>query len=436
MQSLKISPGGPLEGEVRVPGDKSISHRAVMLGSLADGVSRVSGFLTGEDSVNTARAFAAMGVGIEGLGGTELTIRGVGLNGLKAPKGVLDLGNSGTSIRLMSGILAGQGFGSTLTGDEYLRKRPMDRVVVPLTAMGAKVSGEGKRNCPPLRIEPADKGLKGIDYASPIASAQVKSAVLLAGLYADGETSVTEPLKSRDHTERMLRYMGVGVKEDGLKVSVRGGQKLSARDFMVPGDISSAAFFMVAAAIVPGSRLLIKDVGLNPTRTGIIDILRLMNADISVEDPREDGPEPVADIRVGYSELQGIEIGGELFLRAIDEFPIICIAAAAADGVTVVKDAAELRVKESDRIAAMASELGKIGVGVKETPDGMIIEGGRPFKAARVDSHGDHRVAMSMAVAALVAEEDDEHAEMTIDDTECINTSFPGFVELLESIRG
>ncbi len=429
MKRLKIAPCGPIRGDIRVPGDKSISHRAVMLGAIAEGTSRVSGFLTGEDSLNTARALAGMGVEIDGLGGTELTVRGVGLRGLKAPGGPLDLGNSGTSIRLLAGILAGQSFGSTLTGDRYLRKRPMDRVVAPLTLMGARLSGEGARHCPPLRIEPPGQALTGIDYVPPMASAQVKSAVLLAGLYAGGETSVTEPLKSRDHTERMLRFMGAEVAEEGLKVSLKGGQRPFARDLTVPGDISSAAFLMVAAAVVPGSNLLIRDVGLNPTRTGIMDVLRLMNAAVSVENPREDGPEPVGDVRVEYSELRGVEIGGELFLRAIDEFPAICIAAAAARGVTVVRDAAELRVKESDRIAAMAGELAKTGVSVRETPDGVVIEGGRPFRAARVDSRGDHRVAMAMAVAGLIAE-----GGMAIEDAGCIDTSFPGFMELLEGV--
>jgi len=434
METMKILPGGRLRGEAMVPGDKSISHRAVMLGSIADGVSRVSGFLTGEDSVNTARAFASMGVRIEGMGGTELTVHGVGLDGLKPPSGVLDLGNSGTSIRLMSGLMAGQRFGVLMTGDEYLVKRPMARIVRPLTMMGANISGDGDRQLPPLTVVPAAGGLKGINYESPIASAQVKSAILLAGLYADGVTSVTEPMKSRDHTERMLRYMGVDVKEQGLTVSVEGGKRLSPRNFFVPADISSAAFLMVAAAIVPGSNVTIKDVGINPTRTGIIDILRRMNASIDMINIRSDGPEPVADIVVEYSDLRGIEIGGELFLRAIDEFPIICIAAAAAKGVTVVKDAAELRVKESDRIAAMASELMKVGVSVTETPDGMIIEGGRPLIPAEVDSHGDHRVAMSMAVAGLAASADG--GPMVINDTACINTSFPGFYGLLELLRG
>lgn len=431
MQRLKVTPGGPLKGELEVPGDKSISHRAVILGSIADGVSRVSGFLAGEDSINTAKAFASMGVNIEGLGGSELVIHGSGRGGLKAPAGVLDLGNSGTSIRLLTGLLAGQGFGCTLTGDEYLKKRPMGRVVNPLRQMGAKVGGQGERHYPPLVIETADRGgLRAIDYNSPIASAQVKSAVLLAGLYADGVTTVTEPAKSRDHTERMLRFMGVEVGEKGLTVSVRGGQRPLAHDFVVPGDLSSAAFFMVAAAVTPGSMLTIKNVGVNPTRTGIIDILRLMNASITVDSPREDGPEPVADITVEHSDLRGIEIAGELFLRAIDEFPIICVAAACAKGETLIRDAAELRVKESDRIAAMAGELAKLGVQARETPDGIMIDGGLPLRGANFDSHGDHRVAMSMAVAGLVAS-----GGSVIDDTACINTSFPGFSELLESLR-
>jgi 3-phosphoshikimate 1-carboxyvinyltransferase len=430
MEKLKINNSGPLNGSVRVPGDKSISHRAVMLGAIAEGTSRVSGFLTGEDSVNTAKALAAMGVKIGGLGGSELVIHGVGLHGLKAPKDVLDLGNSGTSIRLLSGLLAGQGFSATLTGDQYLRKRPMTRVVKPLSMMGALISGEGEKNYPPLVIKPSG-GLVGINYLSPIASAQVKSAVLLAGLYAQGVTTVTEPMKSRDHTERMLRYMGAELTVDGLSVSITGGQRLKARDFMVPGDLSSAAFFMVAAAVVPDSKVVIKDVGLNQTRTGIIDILRLMNARITVDNVREDGPEPVADIIVEHSDLRGIEVGGELFLRAIDEFPIICIAGAAAEGKTIIKDAAELRVKESDRIAAMAGELTKAGVLVDETPDGMVITGGLPIHSAEVDSHGDHRVAMSMAVAGLIA----EGGGMVVNDTGCINTSFPGFIELLHSLE-
>ena len=430
MEKMTIKPSGPLRGSVRVPGDKSISHRAVMLGAIAEGTSRISGFLTGEDSVNTARALAAMGVEIEGMGGTELVIHGVGLRGLKAPGCALDLGNSGTSIRLLSGLLSGQGFGSTLTGDQYLRKRPMTRIVKPLSMMGAMISGQGEKNYPPLNIKPSG-GLNGIVYSSPIASAQVKSAILLAGLYADGTTTVTEPMKSRDHTERMLKYMGAELREDGLSVSVTGGQKLIARDFMVPGDLSSAAFLMVAVAVVPGSKVTIKDVGINPTRTGIIDILRLMGARIAIGNVRNDGPEPIADITVKHSELNGIEIGGELLLRAIDEFPIICIAAAAAHGTTVIKDAAELRVKESDRIAAMAGELTKIGVNVLETPDGLIIHGGTPIRAAEVDSHGDHRVAMSMAVAGLIA----KGGEMIIFDTENIKTSFPGFIELLESLK-
>lgn len=436
MESMIIRPGGALRGELRVPGDKSISHRSVMFGAIADGVSRVSGFLTGEDSVNTARAFASMGVRIDGMGGSELTVHGAGLDGLKAPSEVLDLGNSGTSMRLLAGLLAGQGFGCTLTGDEYLCRRPMTRVVKPLTMMGATVRGQGEKNYPPLTIEPVGRDkLKAINYVSPIASAQVKSSVLLAGLYADGVTTVTEPVKSRDHTERMLRYMGVDVSgggfAGGLTVGVMGGQRLTARDFTVPGDISSAAFMMVAAAVTPGSNLLIKGVGINPTRTGIIDVLRLMNAAITVEDPSDDGPEPVADIRVEYSELRGIDIGGELFVRAIDEFPVICIAAACAKGVTTVRDAAELRVKESDRINAMAVELDKLGVIARETPDGIIIDGGSRLHGALVDSHGDHRVAMSMAVAGLVAE-----GETEITDTACINTSFPGFSELIESVRG
>jgi len=442
MEILSIKPGGALKGEVKVPGDKSISHRAVMLASLADGVSTVTGFLNGEDSEHTARAFEAMGVRIEHVDETTLRVHGVGTDGLRPPAGVLDLGNSGTSMRLMSGILAGQNFGSTLDGDASLRTRPMRRVVEPLSRMGAVIAGEGDRCMPPLSISPPEGGrLKAIGYESPIASAQVKSAVLLAGLFADGVTSVTEPARSRDHTERMLEYMGVEVDVDGLKVSVTGGARPRPMDIAVPADISSAAFFLVAAAITPGSDVLLKDVGINPTRTGIIDILRLMSADIEIEETRLEGPEPVGNIRVRHSELRGIEIGGELFVRAIDEFPIICVAASCAKGLTVIKDAAELRVKESDRISAMASELDRLGVIVQENPDGLSIDGGCSLRTAEVDSHGDHRVAMSMAVAALASHVCKEGPkgpgpeEMTIKDTACIRTSFPGFSEMLQGIR-
>lgn len=426
MNSYTVHPAKCVNGEITVPGDKSISHRSIMLGSIANGVTTVSGFLRGEDNMSTLNAFKAMGVQIEDDGVT-LRIHGKGLRGLCEAEDVIDCGNSGTSIRLLSGLLAGQSFFSVLTGDKYLRKRPMKRVVTPLAAMGAKIAGRAGGEKAPLGI--TGGALSGISYESPVSSAQVKSAILLAGLYAQGETVVREPHLSRDHSERMLRHFGADIEACGTEVRIRGGRELQAREIVVPGDISSAAFFMVAGLIVPGSELLVKGVGVNPTRTGIIDILTLMGGDITLLNQREVSGEPVADLLVRSSALHGIEISGDLVPRAIDEFPVISVAAAMASGKTVVRDARELRVKETDRIKAMADNLRLAGVTVDEADDGMTVYGAEKFRAFHADSCGDHRIAMSMLIAGLVADGD-----CTVDDVECIATSFPNFFLLLEQV--
>jgi 3-phosphoshikimate 1-carboxyvinyltransferase len=427
MTDLHIQPSGGLHGEITLPGDKSISHRSVMLSAIADNDTHITGFLTGEDTQNTARAMRAMGIAIEGLGTATLIVHGKGLDGLSEPASVLDLGNSGTGMRLLAGLLAGQDFFSVLTGDQYLRKRPMARIVDPLQRMGARIDGRSGGALAPLAIRGGGKNLESIGYTSPVASAQVKSAVLIAGLYANGETTVNEPSKSRDHTERMFRFFGVEVKEKGNAVTVQGRQRLRARGPLhIPSDISSAAFFMVAAAIVPGSELVINNIGVNPTRTGILDILTGMGADISLENRREQAGEPVADIRIRYRKLHGVEIKGEMIPRAIDEMPVLAVAASYAEGKTIIKDAAELRVKESDRIAAISSELRRMGASVTEQPDGMEIVGTHALNGAVCDSHGDHRIAMSVAVAGLAAKGD-----TIVRDTGWIDTSFPGFESLL-----
>ena len=419
---FRASPGGSLTGTLRVPGDKSISHRAIMLGSLAVGDTHISGFLEGEDSLATLSAFRAMGVDIAGPDAGRVRIKGVGLDGLQAPANPLDLGNSGTSMRLMSGLLAGQAFDVTLTGDASLSARPMQRVVEPLSRMGALIEATDEGTAP-LAIH-GGRHLQGIDYDMPVASAQVKSCLLLAGLYAEGRTCVNEPAPTRDHTERMLAGMGYPVERDGKRVCVEGGHVLAGIDIDVPADISSAAFFLVGATIAPGSDLRLEHVGMNPTRTGVIEILRMMGARIEVENEREAGGEPVADLHVQFANLQGIDIPPELVPLAIDEFPVIFIAAACAEGRTVLTGAAELRVKESDRIQVMADGLGILGVAAEATPDGMIIDGGA-IDGGTVDSHGDHRIAMSFAMAALRA-----HGEIEIHDCANVKTSFPGFVEL------
>lgn len=397
-----------------------------MLGSIANGVTTVTGFLRGEDNMATLNALRAMGVRIED-DGSVLKIHGVGLHGLIEAEDVVDCGNSGTSIRLLSGLLAGQSFFSVLTGDMYLRKRPMKRVVTPLAAMGARIAGRAGGEKAPLAI--TGMPLSAINYVSPVASAQVKSAILLAGLYADGETVVTEPHLSRDHSERMLKHFGADIDAAGTTIRIRGGKELTAREIVVPGDISSAAFFMVAGLIVPCSELLITGVGVNPTRTGIIDILTMMGGRISLLNQREVSGEPVADILVRTSVLHGIDIAGDLVPRAIDEFPVIAVAAAVAKGQTTIRDARELRVKETDRIKAMADNLRLAGVKVDEADDGMTVYGTENIRAFHSDSCGDHRIAMSMLIAALIADK-----PCTVDDTECIATSFPNFFSLLEQV--
>ncbi len=428
MGDIRIQPSQGLCGEITLPGDKSISHRSVMFASLAEGDTPITGFLTGEDTMNTAKAMQQLGAGIEGLGSDRLVVHGRGLHGLAEPSGVLDLGNSGTGMRLLAGLLAGQDFFSVLSGDQYLRKRPMKRIVEPLRRMGAVIDGRAGGTLAPLSIRGGGSRTKPLDYSSPIASAQVKSAVLLAGLNAGGETSVTEPAKSRDHTERLFRFFGIEVREEGARVTIRGRQQLRARGPLdIPSDISSAAFFLVAASIVKGSDLLIRNVGVNPTRTGILDVLIAMGGDITLQNAREQAGEPVADIRVRHAGLRAVQIAGDVIPRAIDEIPILAVAASRAEGTTVIKDAAELRVKESDRIATMAAELRKMGVIVTERSDGMEITGTDELRGAVCESHGDHRIAMSMAVAGLAA-----RGDTAIRDAAWIETSFPGFEGLLK----
>ena len=430
---FKVQPGGKLFGRIRVPGDKSISHRSIMLGSLAEGTTKITGFLEGEDSLATLKAFQEMGVEIDGPVNGNITIQGVGLKGLKKPNKPLDMGNSGTAMRLMSGILAGQSFSAELIGDASLSKRPMKRVTDPLAEMGAKIKTT-QGGMPPLQTM-ENTSLKAIDYIMPMASAQVKSCVLFAGLFAEGTTTVIEPAPTRDHTEKMLNGFGYQVISEKLdsmrtKVSVTGGGKLTAGDIDVPSDISSAAFFLVAASIAEEADLVIEHVGINPTRTGIIDILTLMGADISLENQSEVGGEPVADIRVRSAKLKGINIPKELVPLAIDEFPVLFVAASAATGQTVLTGAEELRVKESDRIQVMADALNAIGIDAVPTEDGMVINGGKQQKQSSIIlSHHDHRISMAMAVAGLTA-----NSEIVIDDCANVNTSFPTFVSLINEI--
>jgi len=427
MADLVIDPSKGLTGELTPPGDKSLSHRAVMFAGIAEGITEITGFLPGEDTLNTAKALRTLGITVEEKGQGALSVHGRGLNGLSEPSGVIDLGNSGTGIRLLAGLLAGQDFFSVLTGDQYLVKRPMGRIVEPLRAMGAFIDGRSGGKLAPLAIHGAGKKTKPLSFQSPIASAQVKSAVILCGLYAEGVTTVTEPHKSRDHTERMLRFFGAEVKEEGLQVSVTGKQPLRARGTLkIPADISSAAFFMVAACTVPGSDILIRNVGVNPTRTGIIDVLTSMGADISLLSPREQAGEPVADIRVRYRRLHAVAVKGDTIPRSIDEIPAIAVAAAVASGKTSIRDAAELRVKESDRIATIATELRKMGAMVSELPDGLEITGREQLNGAICESHGDHRIAMSLAVAGLSAS-----GQTVVRDAEWVETSFPGFERML-----
>ena len=392
----------PIRGEITVPGDKSISHRSIMLGAIAKGTTRIRGFLKSADCLSTIGCFNAMGVPIEQADG-EVLVRGKGLHGLSAPSSVLDCGNSGTTTRLISGLLAAQPFSSEVTGDASIQKRPMGRIMTPLTQMGASIRSLRENGCAPLLIQ--GRPLHGIRYASPVASAQVKSAVLLAGLYADGPTTVTEPELSRDHTERMLRDFGASVLSEGVSATVTPPEELHGRDILVPGDISSAAYFLTAAALLPGSELLIRNVGINPTRDGILTVYREMGADLELLNEKGGSGEPSADILIRGGHLHGTEIGGAVIPALIDELPVIAAAACFAEGTTVIRDAAELKVKESNRIAAMVRTLSAMGADISETEDGMIIHGGRPLHAASVDSFSDHRIAMSLTVAGLVCGE-------------------------------
>ncbi|ODS24660.1 3-phosphoshikimate 1-carboxyvinyltransferase [Candidatus Endobugula sertula] len=421
-----IQPGGRLSGTCRVPGDKSISHRSIMFGSLAEGTTHIAGFLEGDDALATLQAFRKMGVNIEGPEAGVVKIQGVGLRGLQKPKGVLDVGNAGTAMRLFMGLLSGQHFEVTLSGDASLTKRPMNRVANPLRDMGVSVETAAGGH-PPVTIK-ANGLVKATDYVMPMASAQVKSCILLAGLYADGETSVVEPAPTRDHTERMLRGFGYPVKTEGNKVSLVGGGKLTATDIDVPADISSAAFYMVGASIAPGSDITLKHVGVNPTRSGIISILRLMGADITLLNRRDVGGEPVADIHVRYTPLKGINIPETLVPLAIDEFPVLFIAAACATGKTILTGAEELRVKESDRIQVMADGLQTLGINAQSTPDGMIIEGGE-ITGGQVETHDDHRIAMSFTMAALKST-----GPITVNNCSHVATSFPSFVALTQQL--
>lgn len=425
-ETMTIQPKSGLHGEISPPGDKSVSHRSVMIGAIAEGVTEVESFLPGGDCIATIRAFENMGVRIEGVGTDSVRVNGVGLDGLKEPGDVLDMGNSGTSMRLISGILAGQPFYSVMTGDSSLRSRPMKRIADPLRLMGARVySRDG--DLAPITIIGGD--LKPIDYQTPVASAQIKSCILLAGLFAEGETVVTEPAGSRDHTERMLRFFGAEVVSSGLSRKVKGRPGLAGQRITIPGDISSASYFLMAAILCPDSEIIIKNVGINPTRAGILEAMASMGAQVSLEHRREESGEPVADLHVRSSQLKGGDFGGDLIVRMLDEIPLMAMAATQADGETRIRDAAELRVKETDRISATVSELRKLGAQVEELDDGMIIAGGSKLAGGECQSHGDHRMAMSLAVAGLISE-----SGVTIHDVSCVNTSFPGFWQMLSSL--
>jgi len=429
MSQLTVHSGEPLRGHVRVPGDKSISHRALLLGALADGVSQIRGFLPCDDCLATLACLRALGIKVETHDATTLTIHGRGLRGLRAPTVPLNCARSGTTMRLLAGILAGQPFASTLTGAPQLLRRPMRRIVEPLHRAGAEI--EDTNGHAPLTIR--GRRLRGCDHTLAIASAQVKSALLLAGLYADGPTNVRQPGPARDHTERMLAAMGTTIETADLTVTLRPFSPLSSLlsplSLRIPGDISSAAFPLVAAALAPGSEVTIEGMGVNPTRTGLLDVLRAMGVEIALDNEREQGNEPVADVTVRASDLVGVEIGGDTVVRMIDEFPALAVAATQAHGTTIVRDAAELRVKETDRIATVVAELRTLGARIDPLPDGFIIEGPTPLHSAVVDSHGDHRLAMALTVAGLIAE-----GKVVIENAECIDDSFPGFVELMRRL--
>ncbi|QGG47734.1 3-phosphoshikimate 1-carboxyvinyltransferase [Heliorestis convoluta] len=435
-QDVVVKGLGPLQGDLTVPGDKSISHRAVMFGSLAKGQTRIKNFLPGQDCLSTIACFRKMGIAISQPTATEVIVQGQGLQGLQEPGDVLDVGNSGTTMRLMTGILSGQPFFSVLTGDDSIRSRPMGRVTEPLKKMGATILGRQDSKKAPLAVAGTGRPLQAIDYSTPVASAQIKSAILLAGLYGDGITTVREPHRSRDHTERMLTAFGATIRQstnpsvEGFFSSIESFPTLQGQDIEVPGDISSAAFLLVAASIVPQSQLRIRNVGVNPTRDGIIEVLQAMGSSIQQENERIVAGEPVADLIVKSASLQGTTIGGDLIPRLIDEIPILAVAALCAQGKTVIRDAAELRVKESDRIAVLAGELRKMGATIEEHPDGMTICGFQRLQGATVESKGDHRIAMALAIAALVAE-----GSTTIQDAGAVDVSFPGFFSTLKLLQ-
>ncbi|PFM42943.1 3-phosphoshikimate 1-carboxyvinyltransferase [Bacillus cereus] len=415
-----------LNGKIVVPGDKSISHRSVMFGAIAEGTTKVSNFLLGEDCLSTIACFQKLGVKIE-QSGNDVTIYGKGLHNLQEPKEVLDVGNSGTTIRLMLGILANTPFYSTIIGDASIGKRPMKRVTDPFSKMNAQIDGRENGQYTPLSIRGGK--VKGMHYHSPVASAQVKSAVLLAGLQGEGVTTVTEPMQSRDHTERMLRAFGCTVDVNERTVSLQGGQQLKGTDIEVPGDISSAAFFLVAGAIVQKSKLVLENVGLNPTRTGILDVLTKMGALISIDNIRNEEFEPCGDITIETSKLKGIEIGGSLIPRLIDEIPVIALLATQAEGITVIKDAEELKVKETNRIDTVVDELGELGAKIEATPDGMIIYGKQNLKGNAVNSHGDHRIGMMLAIASCIID-----GEVKIENSDAVSVSYPNFFEQLAAL--
>ena len=422
---MEIPKLNKLHGKLTIPGDKSISHRAVMFGALAQGTTRITHFLEGADCLSTISCFQAMGIHIQ-KNKDEVLVEGKGLHGLQAPLDILDVGNSGTTTRLISGILAGQDFTSRLTGDASICQRPMGRIITPLSLMGAQITSQNQNGCAPLTIQGGH--LHGIHYQSPVASAQVKSCVLLAGMYADAPTSVTEPVLSRNHTELMLNYFGAQVTSKGTTASILPQPDLKARDITVPGDISSAAYFIAAGLLVPGSELLLCNVGINPTRDGLLRVCQAMGGDITLLNVRNDG-EPTADLLIRNSSLHGTEIKGEIIPTLIDEIPMIAVMAAFAEGTTVIRDAAELKVKESDRIQVMTDNLTRMGADVEALPDGMIIHGGKPLHGATIDSHKDHRIAMSFAVAGGICE-----GSLTITDGECVNISYPEFYTDLYSL--
>ncbi len=423
---MKVSKSSPLRGELTVPGDKSISHRAVMFGSISEGLTEITDFLQGADCLSTISCFRKMGIEIENTG-ERILVHGRGLHGLTAPSETLDAGNSGTTTRLISGILAGQNFSSRLTGDASIQSRPMNRIIHPLREMGAQISSENENGCAPLLIR--GTSLHGIDYRSPVASAQVKSCILLAGLYADRETSVTEPALSRDHTERMLKSFGARVKRTGLTAQIFPESRLIGQKIQIPGDISSAAYFLAAALLVPGSEILLKNVGINPTRDGILQVIKKMGGDLQILNQRTISGEPVADLLVRHSSLNGTVIEGDLIPTLIDEIPILAVLASFAEGTTVIRNAEELKVKESDRLSIMVEGLLAMGAEVTGTDDGMIIRGGKLLRGTRIDSHKDHRIAMSFAVAGLAAD-----GVTSIPDSGCVAISYPGFYEDLQKL--